>query len=135
MALRITPMRPIERGGLKGFGFSVFIDNSPETANQSVQSQGATVANECAGTSSDKNPATVPVAEQSAGEGQRDRQHVPSRMTDDARHGGQDQFAAALDHAPNSHSSRPSSPETDKTGEDGTPPTSSSVAPSPRKEA
>lgn len=46
--------------------------------------------------------ATVPVAEQSAGNGQRDRQHVHSRQTDDAKHGGQDQSAAALDHATNS---------------------------------
>lgn len=35
MALRITPMRPIERNGLKGFGLTVFIDNSNQRSSSS----------------------------------------------------------------------------------------------------
>ncbi|WP_430439061.1 GapR family DNA-binding domain-containing protein [Shinella sp.] len=43
--------------------------------------------------------ATVPSSEQSEGNGPRDHQHVHSRQTDEAKHGGQDGEPAGADHA------------------------------------
>lgn len=43
--------------------------------------------------------AAVPSSEQSEGNGSRDHQHVHSRQTDDAKHGGQDGEPAGPDHA------------------------------------
>lgn len=43
----------------------------------------------------------VPSSEQSEGNGSRDHQHVHSRQTDGAKHGGQDGEPAGADHAPN----------------------------------
>lgn len=91
MALRITPMRPIERKGLKGFGLTVFIDNSPETATN-------------AAAAGSKGPA------------------IGSEGPSSASH------EAGESEAPLSHSSRRSSPETDKTGEVATSSPASPVA-------
>ena len=44
----------------------------------------------------------VPSSEQSEGNGSRDHQHVHSRQTDEAKHGGQDGEPAGADHATNS---------------------------------
>lgn len=43
--------------------------------------------------------AEVPTSEQSEGNGSRDHQHVHSRQTDEAKHGGQDGEPAGADHA------------------------------------
>ncbi|MBB5040832.1 hypothetical protein [Shinella fusca] len=48
----------------------------------------------------------VPSSEQSEGNGSRDHQHVHSRQTDGAKHGGQDGEPAGADHATNSEMDR-----------------------------
>lgn len=102
MALRITPMRPIERNGLKGFGLTVFIDNSPERATRRLDGVG-------------------PVQDGL-------KMSTNGRLLDEDREPCQSEFArrgnapvnesvTAGETATHSYSSRSSSPETDKTGE------------------
>lgn len=106
MALRITPMRPIERNGLKGFGMTVFIDNSPETANEMDRDV----------LRGDKFAHAVPA--------ENARKAGPKRADGSVSHAEAGESPATI-----SHSSALSSRRDDKTGEDADSP-SSPVPPS-----
>lgn len=94
----VTFLRKREKDGDKlseqSAKFDLYLDayERPSHVHTRVRAEESAVANS-------PETATVPSSEQSEGNGSRDHQHVHSRQTDGAKHGGQDGEPAGADHA------------------------------------